>query len=451
MFQKTFIRGINLFALAAIIMVLASCSNRNADRLLSTIPSEARAVAVADIEMICEHAGLSEEKNSEAILKIARAGSVKESVAMHLLADGKSGVSPTVAGVFLYNENVYFTCFIEDEDQFLNFLKTIDPEMEKKDGGWVVDRGHGVVYDGQFWSCSGTMDVMKAKMFSKLDKDKSYASSTYAEKLATPLHDVAFIADTEALISGMNKTDQAPLRLAMSTAFDSPKYFAGSLTFAKGRADVEIDVLNDKFEPARISIKPATISRATLDDFRGNGDLYMSAALSQEGLKNILGQGAAMGLPSEFSDMLANFDGTIVGGLSFMQFMASGGRGGYAIQVGFNSETDAGEAVEPLRNLFSGLSVNSRGKYVYLDMGIKEGKMQPAVAAKLENTTFGMAMDFGAISNLGVIKDAESLKLAWLSVTPKDGSLKIAFTIDTAPSNINSLQTLIKFINSNAN
>lgn len=440
----TSLTGVLLFLTAVI--ALSSCSkNKGAEALLRTVPENAAFVSLADAEMLMEHAGCDDGKPTPEFTKAMKSLFGSDWKSVEPVLNGESGVEFSVFSAFSYKENLYITGFVNDEDKFADYLKSQDVEMQKQEGGWLGDRDHIAVYDGQFWICSGTLDVAEAKYFKNLEEDESFLKCPWAEKMTEPTADAFFFGDIDAVI-GMSGNQAASLRLAMGTLFKSAKYFGGTLTFSDGRADLQMSVLDARYKPAQTSMKLSTIGERTLADFPGKGDLYFSMAFSKEDLQKTLASAGGAMLPQELTDLVGKMDGTMVMGMNAMQMMASSGRGGYMVEIGFGNAADASAAVPTVEAFFPDFSIRAEGKYVIVDGGITPGRMQPAASEKLKGSAVGIVFDPSGVSSLPGMDKLKGLKLAWLVCTPKEGSLEYSLVVETQPSDQNALQTLIKSI-----
>lgn len=445
---KSFLnRRFSLPSVVAFILVsmLTACAGKDkAEMLLKTIPSSASAVIVINVDELIDDAGLDSDKISENSLNQLRqfCGDSEWSVIKPLF-DGKSGLSMTVCGVFGYNRNFFFTAFVDDENGFIDYLKGNGMLMNKSGDGWESDSGHAVLFDGQFWYCDGTMDLDKAKYFKGLKEDDSFMSSDYASKLCDGREDVAFVADFESIYSLAGQSNSTMLRMVLGLLFDSPKYFAGTLDFTKGRVDLETNVLDEKFKKANTSMRLATLKESTLAAFPGKGDLYFAFNFSKEDIKQIMSQLGTGHMPDELMSMLNNFDGSVVIGMNLAQTMASGGKGGYLAQIGFETPEAATSAVAQISGLTPDTSVRTEGKYVLIDGGITPGRMQPAASEKLKGSSIGFVIDPSALPKEMKTGDTSFLKLVWMTATPKDGSLSLNFVVSTVPSDKNALETFI--------
>lgn len=425
--------------LFSVLLFASSCSrNSGAEDMLRTVPDNAGFVALADIQMILDHAGCADGKISPELKALCEDN---EEVFAALIS-GEAGIAGDVASLFFYKDTPYVSAFVKDEDKALAWLRSIDDDVEKKGDGWEAMNGRLVLYDGQIWISEGSVDVDQARYFRNLKEEDSFLSVDYADRLMEPIADVRFFGKLDYILPKFSLREAASVRLGMSMLFNSPEFIAGTLTFSDGRATIEMNVLDGNFKPAKTSVKLAELSGKELSRFPGKGNLYAGIALSEEAVKLMTGNFGSMPGMSTLVDCLEGFSGSIIFGLNADQMISSGNRSGFLLQLSYRSAEEAKVAAEKFGA--NGIPVRTSDEYLLLNMGMMSGHIQPVAEKKLKGAVAGIVVDPAGLGYMDEMKGLDFLKLIWFDARKSGDSLTLSFSVETTPSSVNALTTAIE-------
>lgn len=428
-----------LFA-AIIALGFSSCRKdaADADDILKTIPADASAVVVADLESIIEDAGCKIDGSKiiagEVVKNAIGKADSRDKKTITDILDGKTGIDPSVAALFYSGGYGYFTGMLADPDQFRSYVEQNDSsKFTARDGVDVL--GNVAVKGNRFWyALNPTIDARTVSSFTELAEKQSFASQPQAEDLHEISDDVTGWGNIAALMNLANVGFQQRSMLLMSlqTLFEDPQDIVFSLDFDKGKLEASLDVRNSKGKPARVSFPTDKIDLPTVNSIGGNARALVAGAFSEKFISQMKQALDKQG-PNMFSAYIAALqciDGTIA--------------------VGYDTDNDSYNAVisttgkntASLTDMLTqmGLTMKLDGKYLRTSKGTPGGKPVSELSAPLKGAMFGVVMTpEGSTSMRGL----DNIRSMAFTLSPKDGSLRIEVqTLTTRPGE-NALVTMI--------
>lgn len=309
--------------LTALLIIAAGCSktdNADIEGLLQTVPADANAVAVVDLEKIadvfgCKTDGKTITLNSEAKLALDNAAMNAQSKrAIIDLCEGNSGIDLTKL-VYFSAARDYVTGLLNDPDKFVAFIRKYESNdsttVEVQSSGEARLVGHAVVIGNQFWMAyPGTPDEDQLQHYKTLKGPQSFAANDVAAHLISDTDVVTFVADINKAISDVpNKKE---IRMGLAFILDDPSYVAGGVSVEKKNVRLKADVLNSDLQPAKLLIPTDKIDTDMVKDFDGTAEAFLAVSLPKELMKKI-GDLASMtgGAGGGMAQAIGQIEGTV--------------------------------------------------------------------------------------------------------------------------------------------
>lgn len=422
-------------------LALGSCKKdgANADEILKTIPSEAGAVVVADMESIVEGAGCKIKGSAitpgdEVKALLGKASSHDRKIIDDILA-GKTGIDPSLAALFYVGSEGYFTGILADPDQFKNYIESRDSlKFENVDG---IDIFANVAVKGnRFWyATQPAINPQTVAGFMKLSEKQSFLSTPQAEKMHEIDEDIMGWASISSLLSasGVDFATRTTLMMSLQTIYADPQDIYFTIDFDKGELEASLKVLDSKCKPTRVNFPTAKVDLSTVNSLTGEANLLCAGTISQKLVEQVK-KGLGNTVPAAFAsffDAIGCLDGTIA--------VAADPNSGYYDGV----ITTNGKNVTSLTDLLGQMQIPVKidGNILKISKGTVKGSPVANLSPALKGAMFGCVITPNVGNNK---KNLAEMKYAAFSLHPEDGSLELKFTLKSDKPKENILLTIIR-------
>lgn len=311
-----------LLLVALVCVMLAACSKGAGDDLkvlLKSVPADAVQVGVVDLESLGDK--LIDNKQPNDNLKKILAATIGDdsSEALESIEDLYNGKAGVKSGCLVYFEgsHSYITGLIEDAKTFRAYVEKFSNAPFTTEGDFTVS-GNIAFNDKQFWAqTTGSIDSNELVSLTRLTETQSFLSTKYAEKMLELDDDVVMLMSFQRAMQ-MSGGGGMEMNILSSALFDDARYVAVSLdvTSEKNKplgAEIEGEVLNSKFKPAKFLLPTATISVEDIKKLDGRGGMIFAMAINPKMVDKIAKMASSFGgsLPKNMLDMLKCLDGTM--------------------------------------------------------------------------------------------------------------------------------------------
>lgn len=425
-----------LFAVMA--TMFASCRKDEADAsdLLKTVPSDASAVVVVNVEKILSDAGCKTDGSKiiageevKAALQRASASDRKE---MEAIFSGESGIEPSVAVIFMEGGYTYLAGTLASPDDFkAYFEKEKQGKFTNEDG---VDVLKNVALQGnRFWVnlAGGSIDGRNVNSFLNLSEKQSALGQPYAKKIMEVEEDMRGWGNISSLLnaSGLAFQQRAVAKTSMETIFEEPSDLLFSLDFDKGEIEAKVSLLNGKGKPAKVAFPTDKLNLSTIESLNCDADILFAAAIPRKAIrqigKSVDSQGASvLGI---YLKMLDSIDGTMA--------VASDSKG--SAMEGVVSVTGNPTDLADFLSKTLNLAVRHEGNTLRFNNGKTTGTPVKTLAEPLKGAMFG-----GTVSNYE--NGPQGMKSVSFGLYPEDGSLQLRIEAATTEPGENALLTILK-------
>lgn len=304
-----------------LLLIAAGCSksdNSQLEGLLNTVPADANAVAVINIEKLADAVGGKTDGKkitltSEVRLALEKSGTgEKANKTLTQICDGESGISLSSLVYFSASRD-YLTGMLDDPDKFVEFMQkqeaTDSTTVEVRQVGDARLVGHAAVIGNQFWiSYPGTPDEEQLQHYLTLKGPQSFAANDAAERLVSDEDAVTFVAGLNRIISDL--PDKNRIRMSMAFVFEDPSYLSGGIKVDNKDVIMNAGVLNSDLKPSKLLIPVDKINTSMVKDFNGTGEAFMAVALPKELMKK-LAELASMSGGGAMATAIGQIDGTL--------------------------------------------------------------------------------------------------------------------------------------------
>lgn len=404
--MKATSRLLLLFA-AICLLGLSACRNEGAcaEDLLKTIPADASAVAIINMEAL----------NEDSISNI--------------------GIEPTVAALFCEGGYNYFTGTLSNPSTFKTYIESLNSiKFSTEDD---VDILNNVVVKGnRFWYSFGhRIDAKTVGNFLQLTEKQSFLSQSSAKKLKEVEHDMAGWGNIATILNAadLGFQQRSMTLMGLQTLFDDPQDISFTVDLKEGELECEANILNSKGKPARVSFPTAKINLTSVNSMGGNAGILVAGELPSKFINTLNTALGKIGpnLFSVITSAMQCIDGTI----AYAYDPNTGNYNGLITTTGKNTAA----LTDLLSNEF-GISVTRDGNYLRATKGTPEGEPVPELSGALKDAMFGIviapqnAVSFPTLKNISRI--AYTLK-------PDDGSLEMKIEVKSTNRNENILRTLL--------
>lgn len=308
-----------------IIVMAIGCSkngNEDADSLIRTVPADASAVAVVNLEHMIDILGSSTDgstiKLSNDAQKFIDKSSVSEEdkkVAKDI-CDGNTGITLNSI-VYFSAARSYITGLLNDPNKFVDYVSNFnatDSETKipivEENGAKTI--GSVIVIGNQFWICiTGTPDTEQLKYYANLNERQSFYSTKASSILLESDKAVAFVADINRATGSI--PEAGSFKMGLSLMFEDLAYLSGDAEYQKNTLKVSARVLNSDMNPSKLLLPTEKIDTELIKSFGGTADSYFAVALGKKLIEKISAlAGMAMGNSSnQIVKTLEQIDGTV--------------------------------------------------------------------------------------------------------------------------------------------
>lgn len=404
-----------MLVLAVIVAIfsLSSCSDKTADSsdILKTIPKDASAVVVVNLESLLEQTGLKVEDGNISASKplLDKISEIKDAKLRRVLEEfskGEFGIDPSVAVFYQVGYYGYLTGFLSNTDNFRNRIeKHLDVDFSDEDGMYVAQ--NIAVVSNRFWVClnQNSIDSKEVKHFLSLDASESFLKNKNSESLAEVSSDFQGWASISGLMRGaeLDFQQSATAQVALQTIFEDPSSIAISADVEKDEVKVEATVLNEKGKLAKYRFPVQKIDLKTIESIGGDATALVAVSAPNQMIKQLI-EDTSSKSPSVFGvylQALSNVDGTI------------------ALAIGENEAvkgvvTTDGSQTSELSNMLqlSGVDTAKDGDKLLINKGEVAGSHKVAdMASMLEGASLG----FVSGAKFGDITEGDGLGAITLS------------------------------------
>lgn len=433
-----------LSIVSAFLLILCSCSSRDASDLFKSVPKDSSILVVANVESMASKMESANADFWQTITKLTKGRKLPAEI--KVLYDKNSGIDYSMPVLMFDRKGTsVFTFIIKDESAFKDCLKKEGIQLSSE-GGIDTNADHTVfISDKQGWFANDypELSVDDIKLFKALEEDMSMLSLQSVGELVESEDDLAFILPFASMME--NNIIPTKSSLMLNMLFDTPKYLEAKFNFNTAKLEGVISVLNDKGRVAACSIKPAKIDAGALKEFQGKGNIFFAIGTDSQLMGMLASQLRNLPmLPPDAMEVLKNIDGNII-------FAASAGNNGspdnnVSMQITFNSPQAAEGGRELVDALFGGaedLQVSVSGKSLSFSAGAPaEGSSIASVAGQFEGSCLGAVVLPSYFENSGNPSLAV-IKGFSLMGKPEGDKLQFHLTLNTTPGQ-NSLVALSK-------
>lgn len=436
--------------MAVIGLICSSCGNKNAGKLLESIPKNTQYLLIVNIEKITHSLGSDGEKELDKYIgSIRNSNRGKEKFDYVFSKESEADLSSPLMLFELDNTSV-ITFSLKDADKFVSDFETAAGSKFRKVNGILgLEDNTAFVSGNQAWIAQdypgiNTEDIVS---LTKLSKASSMASVEYTSEMIDSDADISMIVDLPALVqSNMN----LGASLWLNMAFEDPEYLAGYIVFEKGKIEGEVKVLDSKCRPAPFALRPSKIDTRALKDFPGKGNFFFATSYDPATLSKIIGQvKSLLPLPPAVIGAIENIDGNIV--ISGDINQQSDDVQQLCAMVTFKDNASAQtlaaylQEMQPSSSAGPEYSVTGNNLLIYTPN--QEGESIESVADDFRGS--GMALSVKPDGNLGASPfNSDLLKRILVKLVDTGDSSALKFTLTTLPGQ-NSLVSLLQYINSN--
>ena len=438
------------FLLLSFVVMMSSCSKKDAEKLLQTIPANSQYLALIDGESITDGLGPEGIKQiDQALGNAAQGNSGALGSAEYYLGDD-SPIDLSVPLCVFELKRVTITTFaVRDADKFRTDVETKSGEKFRKEKDvWHLPNNTVFVDGDQVWITGSYPEIQASDIntLTKLPKSSSMASTSYTKDMIERDADVAVLVDIASILNA-NLGISAGLYLNM--AFENPQYLVSYIDFQKGKIAGEMTVLNDKFKPAAFSLKPSPINIDALKNFPGRGNAFFAASFDSATIGRIIGQvKPLLPLPPNVIAAIENIDGNIAVSTNITSSPQQSEQ--LCAMVTFKDNASAETCASYLNGLAGslpeGFTCAANGNTLVISTPNQSGQSIETVASNFKGAGMGLTvltsgLDVGT-TNVGSFISSFN---ACLVDNGSGSNLKI--TVNTTPGK-NSLLSLIQFMNS---
>lgn len=321
--MKTTVRYIMLMIM--IIVMAFGCSkngNEDADSLIRTVPADASAVAVVNLEHLIDILGSSTDGSTIKLSKDAQkfidksSASEEDKKVVKDICDGNTGIALNSI-VYFSAARSYITGLLNDPNKFVDYVsnfKATDSETKIPviEGNGAKTIGSVIVIGNQFWICiTGTPDTEQLKYYANLNERQSFYSTKASSILLESDKAVAFVADINRATGSI--PEAGSFKMGLSLMFEDLAYLSGDAEYQKNTLKVTARVLNSDMNPSKLLLPTEKIDTELIKSFGGTADSYFAIALGKKLVERISAlAGMAMGNSSnQIVKTLEQIDGTV--------------------------------------------------------------------------------------------------------------------------------------------
>ncbi|MDE7401932.1 MAG: DUF4836 family protein [Muribaculaceae bacterium] len=425
--------------LTALILLLPACTkDKSADAgdLLATVPSDASVVATLNLQSLLEDAGCKIEGSnitpSETISKLIEKSSKGDSSKLSIgFFKGEIGIDPTVAVLFRVGYYNYVTGIAADPSKLKTAVeKEYKVKFADRDG---FSSAHNVaIKNNQFWINldQSEIDITELKHFTALSEEQSFKSNPAFEQLAVIEDDARAWGNIDGILNtaGLSFEQRAMTQIVTQTLFDDAKSLIFATNFEKGKASIQMSVLNQKGSAAKFLLPISTVDVKTIESIGGTANGVAAIDVSHKLVDKLTKdtQSKSQSFIGLILQQLQGLDGTLA--LAY-------GNGDTLNGV----VTTNGSNITDLTNMLAsqGLQTTKEGNMLRISRGATAGDRKVTdLAGMLKGSLAGIVCTVNQ-------KDIEPFDCA-VTLNPDGKSVKLNVLLKTTNTNANFLETLLE-------
>lgn len=459
-----------VLTLVAVVFAVAmsSCSKKDKTALMKCVPADAYFMTVMDGNKLWEQCEISIEdddvtigKDLEKVLKLNGVDKSKIKEIKEVLR--VVNMTEKTYVVFGYDEEVWFTFFVDDQEEFIKTVEELPHSKaafdEEKDF-MVYD--YVAIKDNQVWICTSQsgeddIDLKQINKFMDLDKEKCFVGKfeTLAEEFSTDDVTMGMFANLDEIKSAIHSSDVQEFSLVQSILFDDSKYVVGKARLTDTQVSVEIRVLNSKMQPAKFNLPLAKIDANGMAHIDGNAPILAATAIDSKMIDTIINLMDKNGLLSSSDktllESLKQLDGTFALSLTnlndfaFSQQYVSEDAVKENGQVGLNTLASAFWGTE---NPFT---VSAAGKTLIVRSKDSSATAGGKVPTALVGQYIGVFVDFKKADKMIKGVDLSKLGTMYMTIGPDGNGIKFTAVWDINAPLKSVLQTIEKMKEVNVN
>ena len=439
-----------IFSIIGIItLMLSSCGDKTTANLFNSVPKNTKFLTVVNPAQIFEKAGAGAATSKSDLAKLldtqtTQRGEKSKDEWSFILGnaqtkdESKEIIDPeSLILVYEYKNATLVTFLVKDEKAFREGIeeKTGDKLSEGKDKLWISAK-HKIFTKGkQAWLTSGypALNDDDIKILTSLKEEESILSLDKGKEMAENKADIAFLYELKDLMQfGVLNSN---VTMGLNLAYDDPSYLSGYMNFNVGKAEGEIKVLNNKFQPAKRALAPGKIDTNLLSKFPGKGNIFFATNISSNIITTVLGKLKNVMLPFEIKDALQKVNGTIIASLNNTldeEGTMQPSSGTIAISMADDASADsvAASLEEYGKEMFEA-DVRADGNILLIDWGEPSGTPMASVANNFENCNLGVVVLSDALSGESNAPVRSLIKEVALGLADQGESSVIKIRIDT--------------------
>lgn len=418
---------LSLALLLLLVIIGGACTKSNEDdslELLSTVPADASAVAVLNLNTIVDRCGGSVKdgkitdpgKLDDLARKMLKADQQK--VALRLLSP-ESGIECSSAVYFAYRGQDYLYALVADEEALRKSIDALWPG-EWLTTGKVTHKNRAAICNGRFLLLPNA-DASVAETFANLSEPESFSSNEYAATLAKSTDAMCAWATIEGMMkaSSLSFSEQTMAKMALGMSFNSPKYLTATANIDSDGTTVTASILDANMKPAKCELQLSKLDTKLIASLGGNANTVVAASVSEKLVKQFvqLAQSFGGNMPQAYNDALGSLDGTVVIALSEDMSKIDSDNVGYkgAIQTNGKNNATLLQALEA----FTGKATIDGNTFLFGNEGYGNGIAPLAdVAKRFEGAWLGVAT---AVP----VADTKETGCLYLTLIPDGNSLKL--------------------------
>lgn len=306
--------------LAATVTSCSSGESADAGDLISTVPSDASVVAVANMHALLEKSGCKvsgdDIEPSPQVLKLLQNKKDNMGGFATLFYNGESGIAPTVGVMFRVGYYTYISGIANDPAKFKAAVeKEFGSKFNTEDG--VETAGNIALIGNQFWVNvdQKQVDAREVKHFSTLDESQSFMSNPQAESLCKFDKDVVGWLNIAGFMNTakLGFEERAIAQTAIQTVFEDAANLTFNVSFLdNGVCESEVRIIDSKGKPAKALLPMGKIDLATAEKAGSTANVLIAADIPAK-LVSKLTEVTGSGAPSVFGTIMKSFaciDGT---------------------------------------------------------------------------------------------------------------------------------------------
>lgn len=449
-----------LLYLSVLLMVMMASCKKDTEAvtdLLKTVPSSAGGVVVLDIEGLIEATGseikdnqISLSKDMEACLSTFSQSNRND---LMMLLDGSSGILPKAAVVFYDSSRTFLTFSLYDEEKFIQFVEKVANGKFTNATSKVRILGNTAVMGSQAWVLlkeGRRLDPDAIEGYSNLKTSQSFLVTPIGEDLLIEENNIrGWTLIGTYLDEMLDRTNRALFSMGAGFVFENAESVKFKADFKKGELEASLEILNDKYKPAKYLLPTNKVDVATLKGLGETCDAMMAFTVNKTLIEKFNKLGAAFGgaMFGDLGDGLKSVDGTvgIVTGAVPVDNSMSANENGTAMN---GVVTTNGNVSQELKNFISQNlgTVSEEGNLIKFSKGAVSGDLKvEECAEELKGGCLGIVISKKNLKNSGMGSILpKGFKYVVALLEPDSGGLKLEIEAKTDNPEENALVVFMK-------